>query len=68
MHQQTFANVTFERYRKPTRREQFLNEMNRVVLWAELVAVIKPAYPKADGPDRPPIGIERMLCLHCLQQ
>jgi IS5 family transposase len=68
MHQQTFAEVTFEQYRKPTRREQFLNEMARVVPWAELVAVIEPVYPKADGPGRPPVGIERMLRLHCLQQ
>lgn len=68
MHQQTFAEVTFEQYRKPTRREQFLNEMNRVVPWAELVAVIEPVYPKADGPGRPLVGIERMLRLHCLQQ
>jgi len=66
--QQTFAEVPFEQYRKPTRREQFLNEMTRVVPWAELVAVIEPIYPKADGPGRPPIGIERMLRLHCLQQ
>ena len=42
MHQQTFAEVPFEQYRKPTRREQFLNEMNRVVPWAELVTVIEP--------------------------
>lgn len=68
MHQQTFAEVSFEQYRKPTRREQFLNEMNRVVPWAELVTVIEPVYPKADGPGRPPVGIERMLRLHCLQQ
>jgi IS5 family transposase len=68
MHQQTFAEVTFEPYRKPTRREQFLNEMNRVVPWAELVTVIEPVYPKADGPGRPPVGIERMLRLHCRQQ
>jgi transposase, IS5 family len=68
MHQQTFAEVPFEHYRKPTRREQFLNEMNRVVPWAELAAVIEPVYPKADGPGRPPVGIERMLRLHCLQQ
>lgn len=27
MLQQTLAEVTFEQYRKPTRREQFLNEM-----------------------------------------
>ena len=68
MHQQTFAEVPFEQYRKPTRREQFLNEMNRVVPWAELVTVIEPVYPQAEGPGRPPVGIERMLRLHCLQQ
>jgi IS5 family transposase len=68
MQQSTFAEVTFEQYRKPTRREQFLDEMNRVVPWAELVAVIEPVYPKADGPGRPPVGVERMLRLHCLQQ
>lgn len=68
MHQQTFAECPFEQYRKPTRREQFLNEMNRVVPWTELVMVIEPVYPKAEGPGRPPVGIERMLRLHCLQQ
>jgi IS5 family transposase len=31
MQQSTFAEVTFEQYRKPTRRERFLDEMNRVV-------------------------------------
>lgn len=33
--QQTFAEVTFEQYRKSTRRERFLDEMNQVVPWAE---------------------------------
>ena len=32
------------------------------------MAVIKPLYPKADGPGRPAVGIECMLRLHCLQQ
>ena len=68
MPQQTFAEVSFEQYRKPTRRERFLEEMNRVVPWVELVAAIEPVYPKADGPGRPPVGVERMLRLHCLQQ
>ena len=68
MLQQTLAEVTFEHYRKPTRREQFLTEMNRVVPWTDLVAVITPVYPKAEGPGRPPVGVERMLRLHCLQQ
>jgi IS5 family transposase len=68
MHQQTFAEVPFEQYRKSTRRERFLDEMNRVVPWADLVAAIEPVYPKAEGPGRPPVGVERMLRLHCLQQ
>ena len=68
MEQQTFAEVTFEQYRKPTRRERFLDEMNRVVPWVELVSAIEPVYPKAEGPGRPPVGVERMLRLHCLQQ
>jgi IS5 family transposase len=68
MEQPTFAEVSFEQYRKPTRRERFLDAMNRVVPWADLVAVIEPVYPKAEGPGRPPIGVERMLRLHCLQQ
>ncbi len=66
--QQTLAEATFEQYRKSTHRERFLDEMNRVVPWAELVTVIKPVYPKTDGPGRPPVGIERMLRLHCLPQ
>lgn len=65
---QTFAEVTFDRSRKLTRRERFLDEMNRVVPWAELVAVIEPVSPKAEGPGRPPVGVERLLRLHCLQQ
>jgi IS5 family transposase len=68
MPQQTFAEVTVEQYRKPTRRERFLDEMNRVVPWAELVAAIEPVYPQAEGPGRPPVGIDRLLRLHCLHQ
>jgi IS5 family transposase len=41
--------------------------MNRVVPWSDLVAVIEPVYLNADGPGCPPVGIERMLRLHCLQ-
>jgi IS5 family transposase len=47
MLQQALVKVTFEQYRKPTRREQFLNEMNRLVPWTGLVAVFEPIYSKA---------------------
>ncbi len=68
MQRQTLAEVTCEQYRKPTRRKRFLDEMNRVVPWAELTAAIEPVSPKAEGPGRPPVGVERMLRLHCLKQ
>jgi IS5 family transposase len=64
--QMTLAATNFERYRKTTRREVFLAEMDRIVPWRELCALIEPVYPKAGG-GRPPIGLERMLRIHFLQ-
>lgn len=71
MKQQTLAMAAdqgagFEQHRKFTRREEFLNTMNRIVPWAELCAVIEPYYPKR-GNGRPPIGLERMLRIHFIQ-
>jgi len=66
MKQQTFAAGDFERFRKPTRREKFLAEMDSVVPWSQLCELIVPFYPKA-GNGRPPIGLERMLRIYFLQ-
>ena len=57
----------FERYAKKTRRAEFLEEMELVVPWAELVALVEPHYPKA-GNGRRPVGLERMLRIYFLQQ
>jgi transposase, IS5 family len=57
----------FERYARTTRRAAFLAEMERVVPWPALCAVVEPYYPKP-GNGRPPIGVERMLRLYFLQQ
>lgn len=56
----------FERHHKPTRREAFLAQMQTLVPWSELGALIEPHYPKA-GNGRPPIGLQRMLRIHLLQ-
>jgi IS5 family transposase len=64
--QLTLATGTFEPYRKSTRRETFLAEMDHAIPWQELAAVIEPFYPKA-GNGRPPIKLERMLRLYFLQ-
>ena len=69
MHQLTFATARgFETFRKTTRREVFLAEMNQVVPWVELCAVIEPVYPKPAGAGRRPVGVERMLRIYFLQQ
>jgi hypothetical protein len=48
MRQQTLAMTTgFERYSKKTRRALFLEEMEQVVPWRELCALVEPHYPKA---------------------
>ena len=69
MKQQTLAmaaDQTFESYRKPTRRDEFLKTMEAIVPWSALCEVIEPHYPKA-GNGRPPIGLERMLRIHFIQ-
>jgi len=45
--QRTLAMMTgFERYTKKTRRAMFLEEMEQVVPWGKLCALIEPHYPK----------------------
>lgn len=54
---------------KRTRREQFLAEMDQVVPWARLYALIEPRYPKGSpAGGRPPLPLERMFRIYCLQQ
>ena len=67
MRQTTLATAGFERFGKPTRRATFLAEMEHVVPWRELCALIEPFYPKA-GKGRTPVGLERMLRIYFLQQ
>ena len=57
----------FERYTRKTRRAIFLEEMEQVVPWRELCALVEPHYPKP-GNGRPPVGVERMLRIYFLQQ
>lgn len=66
----TEVDAGFALHRKQTRRDVFLAEMDQVVPWSALCALIEPHYPKVreDGGGRRPIGLERMLRIHFLQQ
>ncbi len=66
MTQMTFSDAEYAGKRKKTRREIFLAEMDQVVPWDELLAVIEPVYPKA-GKGRRPYPIKTMLRIHLLQ-
>ena len=66
--QPAFPGLRDAMKKKRTRREQFLAEMDAVVPWTRLVALIAPHYPKA-GPKggRPPMPLETMLRVYFLQ-
>jgi len=52
---------------KKTRKREFFEEMERVVPWMQLAALVEPHYPKAKT-GRPPFGVDTMLRNHFLQQ
>ena len=66
MKQMTFADAEYAGKRKQTRKELFLIEMDQVVPWQGLIALIEPHYPKGEGgrPAYPPMS---MLRVHLMQ-
>jgi len=52
---------------KRTRNREFLEEMNRVVPWASLVALMAP-FASEGRRGRPPFAVESMLRIHFMQQ
>ena len=52
---------------KKTRKREFLEQMEQVVPWGSLVAVIAPYYPEGRN-GRPPFSLETMLRMHFMQQ
>ena len=66
--QPAFPSLREAMKKKLTRRELFLAEMDAVVPWARLLALIAPHYPKV-GPKggRPPMPLETMLRVYFLQ-
>lgn len=67
MKQTTFASAAWDKKGKVTRRERFLGEMDAVIPWASMLALIEPHYPKA-GNGTQPMPLERMLRIYFMQQ
>jgi len=67
MGQITFASqAIFEKHSRKSKREVFLEQMDQVVPWRELLALVDPHYPKA-GNGRWPVGLAIMLRTYFLQ-
>lgn len=67
MSQRSFASGEHA-MKKQTLREKFLAEMERIVPWARLMAVVEPLYPTSGRVGRQPAGLAKMLRMYCLQQ
>lgn len=66
MSQISFSDAEYAGKKKKTRREVFLDEMEQVVPWKALIAVIEPFYPEA-GRGRRPYELSTMLRIHLMQ-
>jgi IS5 family transposase len=65
--QKTLASqASFEKHGRKSKREIFLDQMERVVPWDELFALVGPHYPKV-GNGRQPVGLAIMLRTYLLQ-
>jgi transposase, IS5 family len=66
MKQMSFADAEYAGKRKQTRRERFLIEMDQVVPWKGLIALIEPHCPKGEG-GRPAYQLMAVLRVHLMQ-
>jgi IS5 family transposase len=67
MKQMSLATTGFELVHKRTRKREFLDEMELVVPWVELIELIEPHAPKGKN-GRPPFAVSTMLRIHFMQQ
>ena len=65
--QRTLASVVYDLKTKVTRRERFLREMDAVIPWGTLRALVAPHYTNA-GRGRRPLPLDTMLRVYFLQQ
>lgn len=70
MRQRTFADLSWERKEKTTRRERFLGEMSEAIPWKELERLIEPVAPSvvpSEVGGRPAYPVSVMLRVYFCQ-
>jgi len=66
-YQTSFADLEYSVKKRLTRRERFLNEMEKTVPRLKLLAIIEPYYPKAGRRGRQPIALSAKFRIYCMQ-
>ena len=64
--QTTFSDIEYQSRKHISKKEEFLDAMNKIVPWDRWIAIISPYYP-AGKRGRPTRGIETMLRMYLLQ-
>jgi IS5 family transposase len=60
----SFADADYAHKGKLTRREKFLTQLEALLPWSVLRAVIEPHYVSGKGRGRKPFGLNVMLHVH----
>lgn len=63
----SFTDVEYSNRKRKTKRDNFLECMDEIIPWDEVVALIEPYYYK-NNRGRKAIPIERMFRMYLLQQ
>ena len=62
----TFSDIEYQSRKHISKKEEFLNAMDRIIPWDRWIALIEPYYPSGKR-GRPTRGIEIMLRMYLLQ-
>lgn len=65
MKQQSFTEIEYKNRKRRTKRDEFLERMDRLIPWKEWRALVEPYYPSGRR-GRPPRGVEVMLRMYLL--
>jgi len=66
MNQMTFSEAEYHHKKRKTRREIFLERMEKLIPWKQLEKKVARYYPKGEN-GRPPYPLSSMLRVHCMQ-
>ncbi len=66
MDQITFSEAVYQTKKRKTRREIFLERMDKLIPWKQLDKRVARYYPKGQN-RRPPYPLSAMLRVHCMQ-